>query len=316
MPDQEQTRLMIKVARLYHTHDMRQTDIAKRLHISQSRVSRLLTQAEEVGLVRTVVAVPAHIHAELEEAVEAAYPVSEVHVVDVVSDDESELGHDLAHAMAMLLAEVTFEAATVGFTSWSRTLRTMVDQMQPLRTRTQQVVELLGDLGPPLLQHDAARSTQRLATLAGAEAVFLRLPGVVPSVEIRDLLVSRDVYAREALALLDGIDLALVGIGACEVDPTLRSGDNFFTHEQFAQMRERGAVGEVCLHFIDADGEPIEGELDDLVIGVTRDQLRAAGRRWAVAGGVRKREAVRAAVKGGWVDTLVTDAATAEYLLA
>ncbi len=316
MPELAQTRLMIKVARLYHTHGMRQTDIARRLAISQSRVSRLLTQAEDTGVVRTVVAVPPEIHAELEEQIEAKYDVSEVHVVDVVGDDEGELSRDLAHAMSLLLAEVAFEAPTIGFTSWSRTLRTMVRDMQPLRTRTQRVVEMLGDLGPPLLQHDAARATQRLADLAGAEAIFLRLPGVVPTAELRDLLVSRDRHAQEALAQLDSIDLALVGIGACEVDPALSSGDNFFTHEQFAQMRERGAVGEVCLHFIDAEGQPMAAELDEQVIGVTAEQLRSARRRWAVAGGVRKREAVRAALQGGWVDTLVTDSATAEHLLA
>jgi DNA-binding transcriptional regulator LsrR (DeoR family) len=34
-----------------------------------------------------------------------------------------------------------------------------------------------------------------------------------------------------------------------------------------------------------------------------------------VAGGERKHQAVRAAVAGGWVDTLVTDAGTAAFLL-
>ena len=45
----------------------------------------------------------------------------------------------------------------IGFTSWSQTLRLMVEALQPLRTRTEHVVELLGDLGPPELQHEAAR---------------------------------------------------------------------------------------------------------------------------------------------------------------
>lgn len=316
MADIDQQRLMIKVARLYHTHGMRQTDIAKRLRISQSRVSRLLTQAEEAAIVRTVVAVPPNIHAELEELIEARYGISDVHVIDAVSDDEGELGRDLAHAMAALLHEVAFEAPVIGFTSWSKTLRLMVDALQPLRTRTEHVVEMLGDLGPPDLQHDAARSTQRLASLAGGQPVFLRTPGVVPTPEIKELLLSRDVHARQALGMLDSVDLALIGIGAAEVDPSLRPGDNFFTDEQFADMRERGAVGEVCLHFIDADGNPVDGGLDNLVVGVTREQLRSARRRWAVAGGPRKHAAVHAAVAGGWVDTLVTDAVTAEYLLA
>jgi DNA-binding transcriptional regulator LsrR (DeoR family) len=316
MADIDQQRLMIKVARLYHTHGMRQTDIAKRLHISQSRVSRLLTQAEEAAIVRTVVAVPPNIHADLEERIETRYGLADVHVIDAVSGDEGELGRDLAHAMASLLHEVAFEAPVIGFTSWSTTLRLMVDALQPMRTRTEHVVEMLGDLGPPDLQHDAARSTQRLAALAGGQPVFLRTPGVVPTPEIKELLLSRDLHARQALEMLDKVDLALIGIGACEVDPGLRSGDNFFTDEQFAEMRDRGAVGEVCLHFIDEHGAPVDSGLDDLVVGVTREQLRSARRRWAVAGGPRKYAAVHAAIAGGWVDTLVTDAATAEYLTA
>ncbi|GAA1910212.1 sugar-binding transcriptional regulator [Nocardioides marmoribigeumensis] len=306
---------MIKVARLYHTHGMRQTDIAERLKISQSRVSRLLSQAEDADIVRTVVAVPPNIHAELEEAVEEKYAVGEVHVVDVVSEDPAELNRDLAHAMATLLQDSSFDAPTLGFTSWSQTLRMMVEALQPLRTRTEHVVELLGDLGPPELQHDAARSTQRLASLTGGQPVYLRVPGVVPSTDIKDFLVGRDAYTKRALEMLDDLDLALVGIGACEVDPALRSGDNFFTDEQFATMRAKGAVGEVCLHFIDAEGQPVPGDLDDLVVGVTRDQLRSARRRWAVAGGARKHEAIRAALTGGWVDVMVTDTATAEFLI-
>lgn len=316
MEDVDTQRLMVKVARLYHTHGMRQTDIAKRLQISQSRVSRLLSQAEEAAVVRTVVAVPQHIHADLEERVEARYGLSEVHVIDAVSDNEKELGRDLAHTMAALLQDIAFDTPTIGFTSWSNTLRTMVDVLQPMRSRTERVVEMLGDLGPPELQHDAARSTQRLASFTESQPVFLRTPGVVPGPEIKELLLSRDLYAREALQMLDSIDLALVGIGACEVDPSLRPGDNFFTDEDFERMRQLGAVGEVCLHFIDADGVPVEGGLDDLVIGVTLEQIRSARRRWAVAGGRRKHTAIRAALAGGWVDTLVTDAGTAEFLMS
>ncbi|WPU10374.1 sugar-binding domain-containing protein [Pseudarthrobacter oxydans] len=315
MTDVDGQRLMIKVARLYHTHEMRQTDIAKRLQISQSRVSRLLAQAEDASIVRTVVAVPQHVHAELEERIESIYGLSEVHIVDAVSDDETELGKDLAHTMAALLHDVAFEVHTIALTSWSKTMRLMIDVMLPMRTRCKHVIETLGDLGPPALQHDTARSTQQFAALTGAQPVFLRTPGVAASPEMKDLLLSRDPHAQKALEMLDSVDLALVGIGADEIDPDLRPGDNFFTDEQYAHVRELGAVGEVCLHFLDADGNPIDSELEDLVVGITREQLKSARHRWAVAGGARKHRAIRAAVAGGWVDTLVTDSATAQFLV-
>ena len=49
---------------------------------------------------------------------------------------------------------------------------------------------------------------------------------------------------------------------------------------------------------------------------MTLTQLRAAKRRWVVAGGRAKYRAIRAVLRGGWADTVVTDAATARWLLA
>ena len=79
-------------------------------------------------------------------------------------------------------------------------------------------------------------------------------------------------------------------------------------------IRAQGAVGEVCLRFIDEDGNHIASDLDDLVIGISPDQLNRARRRWAVAGGERKLDAIKAALRGGWVDVFVTDAQTAERI--
>lgn len=314
MDDVDAQRLMIKVARLYHTHGMRQTDIARRLQISQSRVSRLLTQAEESQIVRTVVAVPRHINAELEEVIEEKYGLAEVHVVDVVGCEDGELTRDLALATAAHLHDVATDAPTIGFTSWSRTLRLMVDNLQPLRTHTARVVETVGDLGPPGLQHEAARSTQRLAALTGGEPVFLRTPGVVATPDLKRMVLSHDSYAIDALRLLDEVDLLLIGVGTSLADPDLRPGDHFFTDDQLARVRAAGAVAEICLHFLDAEGNVIDHAIEDVVVGITTDQLAKARRRWTVAGGERKHAAVRAALCGGWVDTLVTDTTTAEYL--
>jgi hypothetical protein len=77
----------------------------------------------------------------------------------------------------------------------------------------------------------------------------------------------------------------------CDITPPLRSCDNYFTTEQLDEVKRLGAVGQVCMRFVDADGAPIPSGLDDLVVGVTTKQLKAAGRRWAVAGGRRRRAA-------------------------
>ena len=63
-----QLGLMTKVAKLYYEQSMKQPAIAERLGISQSRVSRLLTQALELGVVRIIVVTPDQVYADLEDA--------------------------------------------------------------------------------------------------------------------------------------------------------------------------------------------------------------------------------------------------------
>jgi len=314
MADDGALRLVTKVARLYHTHGLRQTEIATRLGISQSRVSRLLQQAEESGIVRTVVAVPLNVHAQLEESLEQRFGLTEVHVVEATGDEEAEVLRDISVAAASILGELSLEASTVGWTSWSRTLRTMVNALMPMHLGTRSVIEMVGDLGPPALQHEAARATQQLAALLGGEPVFLRTPGVVPTAEVAKALLGQDGYARHALNMLDDLDLTLLSISSIEPSEPLEPGRNFFTSKQLKEVRSAGAVGEICMRYIDADGAPVDSSLDELTIGVTLDQLTKARRRWAVVGGVRKVPALRAALTGGWVDVLVTDLETARHL--
>ena len=308
---------MTKVARMYYSQGIRQIEIASALGISQARVSRLLQAAEEAKIVRTIVVIPEGLHAELEEDVQRKYGLAQVHVVEALDPaDEAGINRDLGEAAALILSAMQLSGKTIGFTSWSRSLRSLVDALEPVRKKsdTSRIVEMLGDVGPPLLQHDSTRATRRFADLLGGTPLFIRAPGVVSSAEVRDTMVDYDAHTREAIAALDELDVALVGIGTCNIDPPLEPGGNFFTVEQFELAQSLGAVGQINLRFLDAQGIPIVSELDALVIGVTLAQLPKTGGRFAVAGGASKYEAVRAALRGGWIDTLVTDMETAERL--
>jgi DNA-binding transcriptional regulator LsrR (DeoR family) len=73
-------------------------------------------------------------------------------------------------------------------------------------------------------------------------------------------------------------------------------------------------VGDVCLQFFDTNGRPALTDLSSRVLGISAPQLRSIERRIGVAGGVRKHEAIRAAVRGGWINILITDVDTARAL--
>src|SRR5690242_21903094 len=109
-------------------------EIAERLRLSQPRVSRLLDQAEELGIVRHIVAVPPELNRDLEQGLCRAYELQAAYVVDVIGGEDLDLAEELGHAAApFVIAALTASPAahTVGFTSWSRTLRNMVEVMHP-----------------------------------------------------------------------------------------------------------------------------------------------------------------------------------------
>ncbi len=311
----DQLRLMTMASRLYHERGVRQRDIATRLGISQPRVSRLLAQAEEEGIVRTVVVAPDGIYPEPEEALEEAYGLRECHVVEVTGGDES-IPRELSSTAARYLAEATLWGPRVGFTSWSSTLREVARALEPVRrSGATHVVEMLGDLGAPLVQHEAGRATLRLAAVLGAEPVLLRTPGVLGTPALREAALL-DAHVERALTMLDHLDLAFVGVGPADFHGPLREGDSFFGAVQLAAVRAAGAVGQLNQRFIDAKGQAVDTPLDDLVVAITLDQLRAADTRVVVAGGISKWVPLHAALRGGWVDVLVTDLATARYLIS
>lgn len=315
--DLENLRMMTKVSHLYHSKGIVQTDIAKRLSLSQARVSRLLSAAENQGIVKRIVISPAGLFSEMERELEERFGLVQAHVIDASVEDENELVDSLGVALASVFHLMPIDGKSIGFTSWSRSMRAFVNALSPFpKVNAKQIVEMLGGVGQPSMQHLATVATESLATLTGARTVFLRIPGVVSSIEMRDALLSADSHAREALGQFNSLDVALVGIAPASAASHLDQGSNFFSQEQFSHAREQGAVGEINLRFLDSEGNPTAEDLNDLVIGISLEQLKNVGVKIGVSGGKAKHEATLAALRGGWLDILVTNTDTAKFLLS
>jgi DNA-binding transcriptional regulator LsrR (DeoR family) len=318
--DPDQIRLLTRVARLYHERGMRQPQIAQLLGMSQTRVSRLLRRAVEVGIIRTTVVTPAGVHAELEETIEAHFGLREVVAVDCGSGSESgsaDDGHLLAAlgtAGAAYLESTLTGRERIGISSWSATLLAVVDSMRPRPTRVaEEVVQVQGGVGNVSLQSYATRLTEGLAHLTGARPVFLAAPGLVADRTVRDALVA-DPNIASVLKEYGRLTMLVAGIGSLEPSPLLRRSGNAIGEVEQKQLRRLRAVGDICLRFFDAAGTAIASELDQRVIGISAEALRVVPRRVGIAGGARKFTAIRAALRGAWIDVLITDLGTAERL--
>jgi len=312
---EDRMSLVTKIARLYHEQGLRQPEIAERLHISQSRVSRLLKEAVSLGIVRTVVIPPAGVFPKLEDEVRDRYGLTDVVVVDPGTSDEWALLTSLGAAGAAYLETTLTGAEQVGISSWSSTLLSTVDAMAPRTVRTaDRVVQLIGGVGNAAVQVKATRLADRLARVTGAQPLYLPAPGIVATETARVALL-QDPFIADVAAAWTGLTIAVVGIGSLQPSPLLADSGNTVAESDMSLLRAAGAVGDVCLRFFDEDGTIVDTGLDERVLGISTEELRAVPRRIGIAGGERKFAAIRAAVRGGWVNVLITDAATAQKLV-
>jgi hypothetical protein len=176
------------------------------------------------------------------------------------------------------------------------------------------VVQILGGVGNPAAEAHATRLTSRMAQMVHGEAVYLPVSGILSTEAARDILMADEV-TQQAVRLFDHVTTALVGIGAIEPSPLLAQSGNIFSQQELELLRKADAVGDILLRFFDRSGQLVETGLENRVISMSLDQLSKTGRAIGVAGGSRKYTAILGALRGSWINILVTDQFTAQRLL-
>ena len=308
-------RLTARIARMYYTEGLKQADIAERLHISQTTISRLLRRARDEDVVRITINVPGGTYPELEEQLRDAFGLSEVVVAECDEDREEQILARIGEAAAHYVETTLEPDEIIGISSWSESLLRMVDNIHPVKPPAAgKVVQILGGMGNPSVQAHATNLTVRLAKLTRATPLLLSTQGVASTARAKHVLVS-DPFVRDTLSEFERVTMALGGIGAVEPSKLLADSGNVFTAGELAELGRLGAVGDICLHFFDKNGRAIHSSLEERVIGITLEQLRGVRRVVGVAGGGRKVDALLGALRGAFIDVLITDRFTAEKLV-
>ena len=310
-----ETRLITKVATLYYERKLTQMDIAKRLGISQVTVSRLLKRAEENQIVRTTVISPPGAFVELEDVLEKKFGLTQAIVGESQSDTDESIQAAVGGAAAYFLMTTLSSGEVIGVSSWSASLLAMVDQMHPLRKVERcKVVQVLGGLGNPAAEAHANHLVTRLARLVNGEPCFLPAPGVVGAASSVNVLL-KDPYVQQTTSLFNKLTISLVGIGSIEPSSLVASSGNVFSRKELQEIRSRGAVGDICLRFYDANGQEIRDPAGNRVIGIDLDTLAHIPRAVGIAGGHRKYAAILGALRGRRINILITDQFTAAKLV-
>ncbi len=123
-----------------------------------------------------------------------------------------------------------------------------------------------------------------------------------------------DEVAQHAIRLFDHVTTALVGIGAIDPSPLLAQSGNIFSPQELDLLRQEKAVGDILMRFFDQNGKLVETGLEKRVISMSLEQLSKVSRAVGVAGGSRKYAGILGALRGRWINILITDHFTARRL--
>ncbi len=310
---QDDLNLLVEVAWLYYEQELTQAEIGRRINVSRSTVSRLLQEARTSGIVTITINYSIARDADLEDRLRTAFSLQHVRVLRSLGRPKEVVRRGMGQLAARLLEQYVTDECVVGV-SYGLSIADTIAQVNPAHHFNVTVIPIIGALGSnnPLIEGiDLARE---LAMKFGARYRYLHAPLLVEDPRTRDLLVQepsvRDVLAEGAKA-----DCVIIGIGALEPDSSSLIWTGYLNENELEGLRNKGAVGHMCAQFFDDRGQVLDIDLNQRAISIGLSALHDVKTVIAVAGTREKASAILGALRGGYVDVLVTDDQAAAGIL-
>lgn len=304
-------RLAIRAAWLHYAAGMTQVEVAERLGVSSVKAHRLISWAYQNGAVKVSIVGDVAECVMLEAAIADRFGLAYCEVVPDLYEDGLPLKALGPAGSAFLCREIDkLKDGIIGL-GHGRTLAAAIAEMPRLDAGTVRFVSLMGGLTRNYAAnpHDVMH---KLAEKTSAAAYVMPIPFFANTVGDRAVLLAQrgvsDVFDLAVRA-----DLMLVGLGTAKPDAQLVSSQ-MITGEEIEEVRQRGGVGEMLGHFFDAAGKPVETSLTARTVSPRLEHL--VGKRIvALAGGTAKVEAMRSALRSGYLTGLITEERAARALM-
>jgi DNA-binding transcriptional regulator LsrR (DeoR family) len=313
--DNEKVDRLIEIAKAYYLENRTQSEIAKSLGITRSQVSRDLKEARERGIVEININIPGQESEALARAIKARFP----HLIDAIiapsftTDPEARRAIAGRYAANYLMRSVSPHQKIV--LGCGRTLRSMVNALQRTEIPGISVLQAMGNLGHEAHGIDYNEICSTAASAFGAKAFYISSPAILgeKSGPASDLIQANPTI-ETVLNLAHQADVYVIGLGSLESD-LLYTKVGMIQEQELTAIADR-AVGDICGRFFDIDGREQPTAFANRIVGIELKDLQQASLSIAVAVGLDKVAPILGALRGKWINVLVTDENTARSLAA
>lgn len=313
-------RLIYKVCSLYYEDDMRQQEVSDYLGISRATVSRMLQKGKESGIVRVEVINPVQFsYNKLEKALERKYGLKEVIVVESSAlDTKTESVSRMYERAALYPSQFFKDGDWIGVTM-GHTLHNIVKTNRAFeKDKKLMFVPIVGGIGQSTIDKvdvQSNRIAQEFSRKFGGTYTQFLSPAVFSEQKAMEYFL-KEKSISYIFDDFQKLDTLIMGIGIPQrVESTLvRAG--YITGENLEKFARDGMAGDIALHFFDEDGATEKFRaFNDRVAGMPLEMMKKVRNRIGIAGGENRAEAIRGAIKGGFINMLITNIDAAEKLL-
>ena len=305
---------MVKVATLYYKDGLTQEKISRKIKVSKYQVNRILKRALEMGIVQITINDAMSSISNLEEKLEKTFNLKRAIVIDNLGLSVHELKVKLGQAAARYLMEIVKSGDIIGV-AWGTTISEAINHLPAKINKDVKVIQVTGGMHQLALNLNCQDIARRLAARFDSEPHLIFAPAIVESKNLRDLLL-REQSIRDTFKHFKNITIAFSGIGAISEKTTstlIEAGT--INAEELEKLKKQSAVGDIFSHFININGKVIDKSIDSRMITISTQDIRKIPYLIGVAGGESKARAILGAIRGGYVNILITDSKAATKLL-
>ena len=308
-----QLSLMTEVASMYYEKDMTQEEIGNQLYLSRARISRILKKAHEMGVVEFRINHILERNHSFEERLKERFHLKEVQLYNSGQKTEEEVRDVVVKLAAALLKEKINRKMIVGI-SWGGTIRRTVEAITDVEEIPIDIVQIMGSAATTNLMSNSDNIANRLASKYGGIVYGLNSPLFVPDIYVKNQIM-KDKNVASTLSLATHADIVLTSIGTLEKVTDSNPWLGYMTKEMFDEIRDQGAIGCLGARFFNKDGKILDNAWNRRCVGIELEDIRKIKEVIVVATGEVKAEALLGAIKGGFVDVLISDSSTAEKMV-
>ncbi len=294
--------LMMKTAWYYYMENMTQQAIADQMGISRMRVIRLLEKARQTGIVQFRISSALDRRHELETRLMETYHLKDCYIVPT-NPDTSAVNDTIAKAASIYIANHVSDNCYINFGYGDTSSRTIEYLARNLEISAS-FVSLTGGVGYYLPNSET--------NIFNAKLYLIPAPLIMSSREMAQAM-REESSVKEITNMINLASMTVVGIGAMDQRATILKS-SMLSHNDFLLLDMKGAVGDLICHFIDKEGRLVDTDIDSRLVSVPLSTLNQLENVIGVSAGKHKVAAITAALKGGYLDILITDESTAALL--